>query len=335
MRDVVRSPLVPLELWEQTRGVKKEILIDYDMGEIYVISPEGLPKLINITAKIKQAVINYINSTQGDQITDITNTYVTIDDLGRINVAELLQFMIKHHVDAFPCDKLGPVALTRVAYDDASIIVAKNRVRIAGYDEAGIGYIPMKSEGSITWVPVSQLPTPDGYTPNKYDIGVVSPIDDIINLTDNPIQKSANLEGNITIKLPKVNTDYCIIQWMMTTVDSDPAKGIFPSNITWKYNTDTSWSSGKSYIYIFETFDKGITWYGQRISFGNQGDSSTMVSTEELYNNYFTKQETIKMLSWNALDSESILEEGGGTGDAEHDAKTFLDFESTAIRYYR
>lgn len=335
MRDFTRTPIIPLPFEQSARGVKRELIIDYDKGEIYVVSPDDASILINITGKIKEAITNYIKNMQGDQITDITNTYVTIEDIGQINIAELLKFMLDHNIDAFPCNELGPIALRRLAYDNASIIIYKDKVCVAGFNEAGTNYIPVKKENTIQWIPLSNIPTPEGYTPNKYDIGITEPINGVITLTDNPIQKSLNLEGSIFTKLPSsIDTQYCTIRWIVSTVKSDNAALSFDNNIIWTYQTDPDTKRGETYVYQFETFDGGKTWYGCKTSFNNIHDGS-IVTSEALYNNFFTKKEIIQLISWEALDSESSIIEGGGNpGDVGDVAKTFQDFLDTQIQYY-
>ena len=125
MRDKARSPLIPLDFEHVSRGVKREIIIDYDKGEIYVVSPDDATVLINITNRIKESIIDYVNKTSGSQITDISNAYVTVDGIGRVNIAELLKFFNDYRVDAFPAEDLGHIALRKIAYDNASIIISK------------------------------------------------------------------------------------------------------------------------------------------------------------------------------------------------------------------
>lgn len=317
MRDNARSPLIPLPFEQSARGVKRELIIDYDKGEIYVVSPDDETILINITGRIREAVTNYINSIQGDQITDISNTYVTIENVGRINIAELLKFLLEHGVDAFPCNDLGPIALRRLLYDNASIITTNDKVSVAGFNEAGTNYIPVKKEGTIQWIPISNIPTPEGYTPNKYDISNTDPIDGIITLTDNPIQKSLNIEGPNKLKLPtELDTKYCIIRWIVSTVETDGTMLSFDENITWRYSTDPDTERGNTYIYQFETFDGGNTWYGQKVSFDNIPDGSSTVTVEQLYNDFFTKKETLKLVSWETLDSESVTIQDDSTNES-------------------
>lgn len=318
MRDITRTPLIALELEHQARAVEREILIDYDRKEIWVVSPTDRNKLINLTSNIKQAVMNYIDSYQGSQLTDITNTYVTIDGIGRINVAEFLKFISENSVHGFPANNGKPMALSRLAYDNESILALRNKVVVAGFPEAGEDYIPVKMNGTIQWVPISNLPTPEGYTPNKYDINDILPIDDVITLTENPIQRSLNLEGMISLKLPiPTETNYCYIKWIVSTEDKLNTAILFDKRIVWRYVTDADMARGSVYIYEFETYDSGNTWYGKKTSFNNSIDGDSIITREEINANYFTKQEIIDLMSWEAMDEETLRgddqfgEEGG------------------------
>ncbi len=317
MRDITRTPIIPLDLEHQARAVNREILIDYDRGEIWVVSPTDKNKLINLTSKIKQAVTDYIDSYQGSQITDITNTYVTIDGIGRINVAEFLKFISEHSIHGFPANNSKPMALTRLAYDNESILALRNKVVVAGFPEAGEDYIPVKKNGTIQWTPISNLPTPEGYTPNKYDISETLPIDGVITLTENPIQKSLNLEGVISLKLPTpTETNYCYLKWIVSTEDKLNTAIIFDKRIIWRYLTDADMARGTAYIYEFETYDSGNTWYGKKTSFNNSIDGASIITREEANATYFTKQEVIDLMSWEAMDEEALHadDQFGGEG---------------------
>ena len=50
------SKEVIIDFEHVSRGVKREIIIDYDKGEIYVVSPDDATVLINITNRIKESI---------------------------------------------------------------------------------------------------------------------------------------------------------------------------------------------------------------------------------------------------------------------------------------
>ena len=307
MRAVTRTPIIPLTYDQQARAVEREILIDYDRGEIWVVSPTDKSKLINITAKIKQAVTNYIDSYAGSQITDITHTYVIIKGVGRINTAEFLEFLAKNTIHGFPANDKGPMALTRLVYDNESILALKNKVVVAGFPDAGENYVPTKKNGTIVWVPISNLPTPEGYTPNKYDVSNIEPINNILQLTENPIQKSLDLEGIISLRLPTPSdVNYCHIKLILSLANAENTAILFDSRIVWRYSTDSDLNKGITYIYEFETYDSGVTWYSKKHSFNNNIDGESIITKEELNANYFTKQEVLDLISWQAMDEETL-----------------------------
>lgn len=317
MREITRSPIIPLDFEHQARAVKREFMIDYDRAEIWVVSPDDKNKLINLTSRIKEAVLEYVNSHQGDQITDITDTYVNVEGVGKVHVGDFLKFLAEHAIHGYPANGNGPMALTRVAYDNESIMILLNKVVVAGFPEAGDNYVPVKKNHTIQWVPISNLPTPDGYTPNKYDISDVLPVDGTITLTENPIQRSLALDGRIALKLPEnLETNYCYLRWIVSTSESINTAIIFDSRITWRFITDTETKYGEVYIYEFETFDSGKTWYGKRNSYNNIFDGNSVVTNDELRFNYFTKQEILELFSWEAMDEESVYADNNN-GDVD------------------
>lgn len=307
MRDITRTPIIPLDFQQQARAVTREVIIDYDKGEIYAVDPIDNKKLINLTNRIKQEVFNYLEKLQGNQITDITNTYVTIEDVGRVNIADFLKFLSEYGgVDAFPVNNGEPLALRGLRYDNASIVTYSDRVAVAGFDEAGNNYVPVKKNGTIQWTPISNLPTPDGYTPNKYDINDITIKKGVINLTENPIQMTTDINCLAELRFPAdLDTRYCIIKWITSVEKINHAGIIFPNNIIWRYSNEPNYTKGVIYIYEFETFDGGKTWYGKRHTYNNVFEDD-VVTQEELHLNYFTKQEIIDLISWDAMDEDAV-----------------------------
>lgn len=307
MRDVMRSPVIPLDFDRAVEGKCRELLIDYDRGEIYVVSPTDPNKLINITKKATETAISYVQNMDRGQMTDISNTYVTIGDLGKFNISSLLAFLMEYGIDGHPADELGPIALRKIAYDNASIVISNNRIGIAGFKEAGADYVPVKTAtNTIVWVPLSMLPTPDGYTPNKYDIQDIMPVDGIIQLRDNPpVQRSFDIEGAIEIKLPReLTANYCTLEWITSVVNIPDSSIIFSDNVKWRYQNDAKLKPGDTYIYVFETFDGGDNWYGKRTSY-NKFDEGTPVTNELLFSNFYTMQDIDEIVRWKCLDASA------------------------------
>lgn len=306
MRDITRTPVIPLDFPHQSRAVTSELIIDYNKGEIYAVDQVDKFKLINLTSRIKAEVFKYLESLQGNQITNITYTYVDIPDIGRVNISEFLKFLSDHEgVEAVPVGN-EPFALRRLKYDNASLITYPDKVAVAGFDEAGTNYVPMKKNGTIEWVPVTNLPTPDGYTPNKYDICDTPIIRNTITLNDNPVQKTTDIDCVASLIMPSaLEARYCHIRWITSVQDKIASGIVFPDNIIWRYESDGQYRKDTIYIYEFETFDNGTTWYGKRHSYNNFF-SDNVVDQEELHSNYFTKQESLDLLRWNAMDEDAV-----------------------------
>ena len=73
-------------------------------------------------------------------------------------------------------------------------------------------------------------------------------------------------------------------------------------NIKWKYNDDSILKHSESYIYTFETFDNGQTWYGKRSIFNGETFDDAVVTVDYLTTNFYTKEYINKAISWERLD---------------------------------
>lgn len=321
MREKARSPIIPLEFNEQARGVRKELLIDYENAAIWVVSKEDNTKLINITGRIRDELISIIEgSTHG--LTNISYTSITIEGVGTYNIADLLKVILKDHVHATEDTRYPTTALMRFSYDNESVGIIRNQVRVYGFEEASEGYIPMKRDGVIQWIPSNNLPTPDNYTINKFNItthkvvvvvGADGSIETaLVNLNDNPIQAITGIDGNFILNLPKsIDTDYCIIKVKMKIPDDKDIVITWSDNIDWRYQSDSTTPAGLNCVYTFETFDSGATWCGSRITYNNiKGEGDGYITSEEAYSTFCTKKDAIILTSW-----QYDADEGNGDFD--------------------
>ena len=320
MRPNVRSPIIPLDFDLNIRAVRKELMIDYQEAAIYVVSPDDPNIFINITNKIKEAILAIIQGSDGD-ITDITNCQVTIEGVGTFVVSQFLKILYQSQVTAIPAPNLGNIAFRSYTYDNKSVGIYNDKVAIIGFEQSPNGCIPIKKNGMIRWISETDLQKPDEYKPNRYGVHMIDPVYSdpdlpgiITLLEDAPIQRTANLSTRAEVHFPeKISTDYCSIKWLINTIDEENILVAFRGNMIWAFANDAYLGRNMIAIYEFETFDRGATWFGKRQTYGNRLGSDEYVTSKELYNNFFTKPETIDMLSWDYdIDENDLLEPNPG-----------------------
>lgn len=329
MRPNARSPLIPLDFDLNVRAVRKELMIDYQNCDIYVVSPDDPNIYICITNKIKNAILNMIQGGDTD-ITDISNCQITIEGVGTYLVTDFLKIIWDKQIDAVPAPNIGSVALRAHYYDNLSIGVQNNRVSLIGFEGSPNNYVPIKRGGILQWVPLGVAQQPEASTPNRGGVHIVeTKYSD--NITDNlfgeinlieaaDVQRTINLSTKATVFLPAAETDYCHIKWLINTIAGEDIHIVFDpnANLIWAYENDAYMGENMFAIYEFETFDHGITWFGKRQTYGNRANSDDYVTSKELYNNFYTKPEIIDFISWSYdIDEENELPNGGNPSEGD------------------
>lgn len=327
MRPNVRSPIIPLDFDKNVRAVRKELMIDYQNGDIYVVSPDDANLFICITNKIKNAILAIIQGGDTD-ITDISNCQITIEGIGTYLVSDFLKILWDNQIDAIPFPDIDSVALRAHYYDNLSIGTQNNKVSLIGFEGAPNNYVPIKRGGMLQWLPLSEAQQPESPTPGRSGVHIVEPYYDPdakdnlfgrINLIEGAqIQRTIDLSTKAVVYMPTALTDYCHIKWLINTIAGESIYLTFDPNVTiiWAYVNDSYMGENMMAIYDFETFDGGLTWFGKRQTYGNTLESEDYVTRKELYNNFYTKPEVIDFISWSYdVDEDDLLPEGGNPSE--------------------
>lgn len=333
MRPNVRSPIIPLDFDFNVRAVRKELMIDYQKGDIYVVSADDPNDFICITNKIKNAILSIIYGGNND-ITDISNCQIIIEGIGTYLVRDFLKIIWNNQIDAIPSPDINSVALRTHYYDQLSVGVQNNKVSLVGFEGSPNNYVPIKRGGMLQWLPLSEAQKPTADTPNRggvyivettYDqdseIGAIGKIGSIQLIEAVAVQRTIDLATKAMVYMPKTETEYCSIKWLINTIAGediyvtfDPEKTIY-----WEYENDSYMGEDMTAIYEFETFDNGQTWFGKRHVYGHTLEGADeYVTRKELYNNFYTKSEVVDFISWSYdIDDTDELPDGGNPNEGD------------------
>lgn len=300
-------PVICLDYNNKQNAVKKEMIINYSTGDIYIASPNDPSVLIDVTAKIKESVQNI----QGDNIP------VTIDGIGVITLNKLLIEIINKVDNGLEVEALGSSGIKYLlkpgSVDDTTIIQDDDSViKIKGFNEASTLMIPRKGEdGGLEWVTLTQLaqdvanaaqdaPNPiDGLSEKIYTIEATN---QKIYLRMDARQKTINpQQTNLNVILPVIVDDYANAVWLLQLGNNVP-KLNFDSNVIFEYNGYYQPVNPNSYyLYKFETFDAGATWLGKYRPFNIPLSGSDVDNVKQSYlsDHYYTKEQVDDLISWN------------------------------------
>jgi len=294
MAKLGRIPISPLDYKDKHLAKPKELVINYETGDIYIASPTG--ELIDVTSEIKNAIDNI----GGDKIE------ITIPGLGTINLTEYL-IQIKTAID----NSLQVVDSNRTMHyipkasklDGSSIESKYSFIQIVGFDTARELTVPQKKNGSIVW---TDLPiagdNPDGSgggIPDNEDstkstrVEKIEPVNGRVNLKAIKRQMTTNMHENATIILPKTLDEFCEIYWHIITYSFKP-EFKFGENILFRNNRGVQPAANSHQIYKFITWDAGNTWMAEYSAYGEIGTGSeeqVEVDVAYLEQNYVSKQE--------------------------------------------
>lgn len=284
--DKARVPVIALDYDKKYLCVKKELMVDYTNGKIYIVSSTDKEKIFDITAQIVELVKTSI--TANDVMVNITG----IGDISLKNIIERLygeevNFEIEEEKDFAPGIKV----------DNASININDGDMQINNFDTATEGQCPVKSSlGSIVWKPLpideSALVLPTGSAETVSISGTDTAIKHY-SLSADGIYKIVEVYGTshtfITLQAPSDNyTKIKALVYIGKKNDSDTITvGSHKLIVTNKVsasayfsattNTDVLWDTTPTsaninapieletetyYVLTLETFTQGVIWLG-------------------------------------------------------------------------
>lgn len=250
-RNKGRIPVRPLPYSERDIAMTREIIIDYDKGNIYITDKDDASVLIDITELIANSYLSNIN---GD------NTNVTIN--GEVyNLAELLAELkrnkveIRHSGDAVsvPAD---------VKYDSVSVTILDGFITLHGFTRAANESRPVKRNGELVWETPEDAGDPSEPSPGASDNRIhIFPTHEHIILYAKPWQYTCitqSLFPEYTVVLPFSQPRCSNFKWKLDI--NTELKLILPKNIMWLNPEVSEYHQYESYVFSFETWDYGYTW---------------------------------------------------------------------------
>lgn len=306
-----RIPVIPESYDNKQRAVCKELLVNYDTGDIYIVSKDDPTTLIDVTAKIKESIKNIEGA----------NIEIDIEGIGKINLEELMKQMndnVKTSVKAIPTGESIKYITDKAVLDTKSLEINKkyNTVQIKGFKEADENTMLVKRNGVAVWLPVitSDSTNDDedkdnpssslgnSSTPINPDDGlsskchILDPSDHKLYLLASKRQKTIMPTSYFKVILPTPMDERTDIEWLVTTDEKNTPEVTFPTNLFWDEIFDTLIPS-TMHIFKFSTWDGGRTWAASFRKYNNNA-VHTIITKEYLETNYYNKDDINTLLSW-------------------------------------
>lgn len=139
----VRVPVIPLDYNSRFLAEKKEILFDYNTGQLYVVSAEDKNVIFNITDVVLEKVREGI---------DLDNLIINVEGIGDVNLSKYIEYLNKYNLTLLNNDSKQYYAPT-VKFDNMSIILRDGEATVAGFKHAGNDTYAVKQDNQIKWVP--------------------------------------------------------------------------------------------------------------------------------------------------------------------------------------
>ena len=279
-----RIPVIALSYEDKDIAKKKELLVDYKKGGIYVVDAEDRTIIHDLSKLIAE---NYLNKIDGN------NTYVTIEGIGLVNLADILKILYDSRIQLINIVDDVISLPKEVSFDNRSIGIAGYSVEVFGFHNAKPLSIPRVSEdGSrIEWVNGVEDERPGGdigianEPPGGFEppLGAVQnvlyiyPTEDNIILYNKPQQFTAINEALLEkylIKTPLTQMQYAKFEWRLDTeVDLNL---VWEDNLIWiTPKPEGALIAGSTHIFSMNTWDYGNTWIVRYIGY-MRGDGTIL-----------------------------------------------------------
>lgn len=287
-----RIPVKALDYQLKDIAEKKELLVDYTNGALYIVSADDRTKLFSLVDSLW--ILLQESGIDGDDIT------INIDNIGKVNLGTIITNLYENKVQMIDIEK-EKYAGNKYQYDSMSLNIKKNKIQINGFDTAQDNYIAQKFGGVIRWVPIEIAG--GGDTTDAADVVTIVPDSGEITILSYGKQKTNIIDaGTYNVVLPSVSKDYNRIEWNLS-IGAELPKITFPTSIAWSFITDKDILSESIISYEFITWDKGLNWLTKVSKYG-AGNISHFVTKDQLEQNYFNRPEITKMISWEKYKKE-------------------------------
>lgn len=261
-----RIPIQPLDYKDNIKRIGKELLVNYETGDIYISKADKT--LIDITKPIRDK----LNNLSSDTIE------LNIDGIGKITLTNLAIQMIKKIDESIDIIDEGSNSIKYYEKNDLldgiSLESKKQIIQIKDFDIAEPFTIPRKNkDGKLEWVSllnIVQDGKPQNELPSEVDNkdGLMYTVDEIyaqinkIYLRLDRRQKTINpQEKTLYILLPTDLLDeYGRVDWLLSCGNNVPTLN-FQDNVRFEINPNSYPSlMNNTIIYTFETYDFGVNW---------------------------------------------------------------------------
>lgn len=276
MRENARIPILALPYSEKDKAVKKELMVDYDTGALYVVSAEDKNVIFDITNSVYEKISEM--GLTGD------NFNITIEGIGEVKLSTIINEINNSKVSMINSELAPKYHNPKFQVDNKSIIISNNKIQMQGYKVAQNGYVPTRTANGIEWLPLEA--SADPYFYGTYDVTVLDQ-DEENNVSLYPLLKLKTVlsdTGTCTIKIPDYTEsderkEYMTIWWNLVVGDKLPDSIIFPSNILWQYDEDKEISINTNYMYEFITLDRSATWLCNRKAYKMAPVAANFINT--------------------------------------------------------
>lgn len=282
-----RIPLIALDYSQRHLAHRKEIMIDYNTGRIYVVSAKDKSVIFDITERILDQIATGI---PGDSLV------VTVEGVGTVN---LKQFIINLRSNMLNANTFkGKHCVPSYAIDQQSIVNKDGIIQIYDYWKAEEDMIPMKKDGILRWDRVDALdPIVDKVPDGNYEV-----------VLDAPRCKTTVTAGalvNLVTRSDKKNRR-CKIEWVVLSGNTIPTIKIKDGiNIFCEFEADFTMKANSMHVYTFETWDGGSIWFESVKKYGKYV-TDAQITRDYLINNYYTKGEVEDRLKWKNAQGTNI-----------------------------
>ena len=204
-----RIPVVPLPYAEKTSAIKRELMVDYNDGNIYVVKDDGT--IVDITKNMATLIQN-INSS---------NTTVEIEGLGTILLKDLLQLLYDSNLDIEFTEEVATYLPTNKQFDFQSIQLKDNYIQLFNFDRADTNTVPVKVGEYIVWKKLAENSSGEmEQLPTQGDNATIEYHDDKLQIKD------FDIADNGTILLKDDNRVYWVSKQVLAAMLTDGAIGL-------------------------------------------------------------------------------------------------------------
>lgn len=277
MANLARFPIQPLDYNYADKRMGKELIINYDTGDIYVSAVDKT--LIDVTSVIKDKLKDF----------DGNKMELDIDGIGKITLNKLLVDIISKVDNMIEVTDVGTNDFEYYKdtdkIDGISIESESSIIQIKGFNVADNYKIPRKSKnGEIEWVSIVDIlqnekdqiretnPPIDPLDGKIYQVDELYADIDKIYLRVDRRQKTINpQETQLNIVLPTIVDEYAKIEWLLSLGNNVPIVK-FDSTNTKVQQDGVVLSANNTYLYTIETYDFGACWLCHKRMFAGSYD---------------------------------------------------------------